>query len=289
MQPPYEEKTFESYFNSELNRKAPIYFPFGQVQEGSIGADASFFSRNHRLWWRLGYPFIFHAPFSGVDIREIAAEMERCLGQEIRNIPSIKANLLFQYKRPRLITNKRGLEWIHWNQKYFRYDIFQEQQELLEHIATKFGHQALVLYASPALGNIDELVDAKQRGLIIESTNFRPAQELTGHHRNTYTKAGTHSIACSEPERLEQFDLLSTLKQLESTRSGDNLELVLQFTEDIRAIAKENNFFGRAFQSELQAYNEAGIGSYPLYFSMISMSIFKELTGVQWILATSEQ
>ncbi len=146
----------------------------------------------------------------------------------------------------------------------------------------------LVLYASPALENVDDLVKAKQQGRIIENTNFRPAHELTGHHRNTYIKAGTHSIACSEPERLEQFDLLSTLKQLENIRSGDNLELISQFAKGIRAIVKESTYFGSAYQSELQVYSEAGIEKYPLYFSMISMSIFKELTGVQWILATGE-
>ncbi len=113
MQPPYEEKTFESYFNSELDQRSSIYFPFGQVQEGGIGADASGFSRNRWFWWHLGYPFIFHVPFGGADIREIAGEMERHLDREINNIPSIKANLLFQYKRPRLITHSRGSEWVH--------------------------------------------------------------------------------------------------------------------------------------------------------------------------------
>ena len=36
----YEEKTFESYFNNELDRKTSIYFPLGQVQEGVLGLDS---------------------------------------------------------------------------------------------------------------------------------------------------------------------------------------------------------------------------------------------------------
>ena len=59
----YEEKTFESYFNNELDSRTSVYFPFGQVQEGSIGADSAAFSKNRRLWWRLGHPFIFSLPF----------------------------------------------------------------------------------------------------------------------------------------------------------------------------------------------------------------------------------
>lgn len=287
MQPRYEEKTFESYFNTELDRRTSIYFPFGQVQEGGIGADASGFSRSRWLWWRLGYPYLFHLPYEGVDLREVADEMEKHLDREIKNIPSIKANLLFQYKRPELITSKLGSEWSHWNQKYFRYDVYQEQQELLAHLASKFGGKALVLYASPALEDVNDLVDAKKRRCLIENTNFRPASDLTGHHRNTYIKAGTHSIACSEPERLEQFDLLARLEQLESSQAAENSELVVQFATEVRTVAMENDTLGKAYRSEIQAYVEAEIERFPLFFSILSMGIFRELSGVQWVLATN--
>lgn len=289
MQSRYEEKTFESYFNTELDRKTSIYFPFGQVQEGGIGADASGFSRSRSLWRRLGHPYFFHAPFAGVDLREVADEMEMYLGIEIKNIPSMKANLLFQYKRPELVTTKRGSEWHHWNQQYFRYDIYKKQQELLTHIASKFGSEALVLYASPALADINDLVYAKKRGRIIEKTNFRPASDLTGHHRNTYIKAGTHSIACSEPERFEQFDLLTRLERLENIQSVGNTEFIIQFAKGVRGTVTDDILLGKAYQSEIQAYVEAGIENYPLFFSMISMGVFRELSGVQWVLATGNQ
>ncbi|MDX5363591.1 MAG: hypothetical protein LPJ91_05495 [Pseudazoarcus pumilus] len=289
MQPRYEEKTFESYFNTELDRRTSIYFPFGQVQEGGIGADASGFSRSRWLWWHLGYPYLFRLPYEGVDLREVADEMEMHLGREIKNIPSIKSNLLFQYKRPELITSKRGSEWSHWNQKYFRYEIYQEQQELLAHLASKFGGKAIVLYASPALEDVNDLIHAKKRGCLIENTNFRPACDLTGHHRNTYIKAGTHSIACSEPERLEQFDLLARLEQLESTQAAENSELVVQFATEVRTVVMENDSLGKAYRSEIQGYVEAEIERFPLFFSMLSMGIFRELSGVQWALATNHR
>lgn len=51
----------------------------------------------------------------------------------------------------------------------------------------------------------------------------------------------------------------------------------------------ENAALGKAYQSELKAYLEAELESFPLFFSMLSMSIFRELSGIQWILATNNQ
>lgn len=289
MQPRYEEKTFESYFNTELDRRASIYFPFGQVQEGGIGADASAFSRSRSLWWRLGYRFLFRLRHDGVDLRDVADKMEMYLGREIKNIPSIKVNLLFQYKRPEFITSMLGSEWSHWKQRYFRYDIYQDQQALLAHLALTFGNKALVLYASPALVDVNDLVDAKKRGCIIENTNFRPASDLSGHHRNTYIKAGTHSIACSEPERLEEFSLLARLDQLEALQVSESSENILQFARVVRTAAIDDGVLGKAYRNEIQAFVDAGIERYPLLFSILSMGIFRELSGVQWVLATNSR
>lgn len=288
MQPKYEEKTFESYFNTELDRRASIYYPFGQVQEGGIGADASGFSRNRWLWRRLGHPYFLRMPFEGVDLREVANEMELHIDREIKNIPNIKANLFFQYKRPEFIISKLGSEWPLWNQKYFRYDIYQEQQTLLTHLASKFGAKALILYASPALENVNDLVKAKQRKCLIENTNFRPATELTGHHRNTYIKAGTYSIACSEPEKMEQFNLLDQLEALKGNKGFNSKENIIESANSVRNIAMRDSVFGTAYRRELDIYTETDINKFPLLYSIISMSIFRELSGIQWILATDK-
>ena len=288
MQPKFEEKTFESYFNNELDRKSSIYFPFGQVQEGSIGADAASYSRNRRLWWRLGYPFLLRTPFAGVNLTEIAEEMERHLGREIRNIPKIKANLLFQYKRPEAIGSPLGAEWAHWNQKYFRYDIYQEQHALLTHIESKFGSQTLVLYASPAVEDVNDLVRLKKSSNIVNSTNFRRASELTGHSRNTYIKAGTHSIACSDPVRLDPFDLVEKLEQLQPIRDKDNLQIIKEFTDGVRLSAQQDGGIGFAYRTALEEYNEAGLSRFPLLYSSISLSVFREISGVQWLAATAQ-
>ena len=291
MQPKYEEKTFESYFNTELDRRSSIYFPFGQVQEGGIGADAAGFSRSRWLWGRLGYNYFIRMPFVGADLREIADEMERHLGQEIKNIPSIKSNLLFQYKRPELITSKLGAEWPHWGQRYFRYNIYQEQHALLAHLATKFGTKALVLYASPALEDINDLVFAKMRGDLIENTNFRRASALTGHHRNSYIRAGTYSYACSDPESIENFDLLALLEQQRPFEAESTGTSVLSFADGVRAAVTESATFAIAYQTLMQPYVEARLEmeTYPYFLSIASMFAVRDITGIQWVLATERE
>lgn len=169
--------------------------------------------------------------------------------------------------------------------KYFRYDIYQEQQKLLLHLASKFGAKALILYASPALENVNDLVKAKQRKCLIENTNFRPATELTGHHRNTYIKAGTYSIACSDPESMEQFDLLDQLEALKGNKNVNGKENVIEAANSVRNIAMRDSVFGTAYRRELNTYAETGLNEFPLLYSIISMSVFRELSGIQWVLA----
>ena len=157
------------------------------------------------------------------------------------------------------------------------------------HLASKFGAKALILYASPALKNVNDLVDAKQRKCLIENTNFRPAIELTGHHRNTYINAGTYSIACSEPEHMGRFDLLHQLETIKDNKSINGQESIIEAAKTVRNIAMRNSVFGTAYRSELNIYTEAGINRFPLLFSIVSMSVFRELSGIQWVLAIDNQ
>lgn len=283
MQAQYEEKTFESYFNSELDHRSEIYFPFGQVQEGSIGADAATYSRSRWLWWKLGFPFLFRNSFNGVDLVDVAEVMEKYLSKGVKNIPNIKANVLFQYKRPEVMRTQKSSEWHHWNKKYYRYQIYQEQQDLLSHLHSKFSDRALILYASPAIESMTDLVAAKVNKKIIECTNFCQASKLTGHHRNTYIQAGTFSIACSSPERIQNFNLLETLDTFQGNVKLSNEEILVSFAQGVRSAVNESAFHRSVFQAAISQHLEAGIEAFPMLFSFVSMSIFRELTGSQWI------
>lgn len=282
----FEEKTFESYFNAELDRRSSVYFPFGQVQEGVVGADASAMSWDRCLWRLIGHPYLLRRPrFSGADMKEVAEEMEYLLGKEVDNIPSMRVNLIFQYKSPNRIKSSQGHEWSNWNKPYYKYKIYQRQQSLLSHMARTFRGQLLVLYAAPALENVDDLVRAKKRKKIIEFTNFRPAADLDGHDVNTFTEAGAHSIACSDPERLDPFDLLESINEFKEIPVTERRSFIVDFAGAVRSEVSESEGLGSAFQSEMSEFSEFGIHRYPLLFSIITMRKFRDLSGIQWLVA----
>lgn len=282
----FEEKTYENYFNTELSNRSDIYFPLGQVQEGSLGFDSSAFSNNRRLWRRLSYPFWFFPQFRGVGLRDIADEMEHILGVELDNIPVIKTNLLFQYKKPEYIAMRSGKEWSLWNEPYFRYDIYEEQQELLMSLHTIFGTRVFIVYASPSIHDVNELVEVYLNQQIIENSNFRRAFELNGHHRNTYINAGTFSIACSEPSKLENLDLLNELERISEINSKnkkeDNRQIIKNFTKGIISIILENHYFAESFNRLNERYTK--VNTFELFYSFLVMANFRQLTGIQWLI-----
>ena len=285
MKAKFEEKTFESYFNSELDRKSDIYFPPGQVLEGSLGFDASALTRNRRIWRRLGFPYWFHPHFRGAELRDIADEMEHFLNVELENIPQMKANILFQYKRPEYIKSSNGTEWRHWNQPYFRYDIYTEQQNLLNHIHTRFGTNILVVYAAPCTHDINELIACRRN--IIESSNFTKAADLNGHHRNTYISAGTHSIACSEPSRIESINIIEAIEGLNYSETDDpesksNKKFLIDFSSKIQSIVNEDEYFAYSFRDLNKELEK--VKQFEIFHSLLTMNNFRKITGTQWLI-----
>ncbi|MBQ4799990.1 hypothetical protein J8L73_12740 [Pseudoalteromonas sp. MMG006] len=278
----FEEKTYESYFNNELDRKSQVYFPPGQVLEGSLGFDSSSFSKNRKLWRRLGHPYWFHPDFEGAPLREVADEMEHFLGREISNLPNMKANILFQYKRPEFITSKKGKEWKHWNKPYFRYDIYKEQQIILNQIHDKFNSKVLVVYASPCTKDVNELIHLRKD--IIKHSNFAKAVDLNGHHKNTYVKSGTYSIACSDPSRVESLNIteaIETLGSLNYEERTDNSEFIINFGRNIESIINKYQYLSESFADLNEEAHK--VKDYKLFYNFLMMSNFRKVTGTQWI------
>jgi hypothetical protein len=278
----FEEKTYESYFNNELDRKSKVFFPPGQVLEGSLGFDSSSFSKNRKLWRQLGYPYWFHPDFEGAPLREVADEMECFLGRQINNIPNMKANILFQYKRPEFIASKSGKEWEHWNKPYFRYDIYKEQQVILNQIHEKFNSKILVVYASPCTNNINELILLRKD--IIKHSNFAKAVDLNEHHKNTYVKSGTYSIACSEPSIVESLNIIEEIETLglsNNEERTDNSEFIIDFGRNIESIINEYQYLSESFGDLNEEAQE--IKDYKLFYNLLMMGNFRKATGTQWI------
>ena len=285
MRTSFEEKTYENFFNSELDRLSNIYFPLGQVQEGFLGFDSSADSKSRRLWRRLGYPFLLVPPFPGIELREIAREMERHLEITIDELPQIKANLLFQYKKPDFMKSSQSKEWSHWNQPYFRYGIYEKQQSLLNKIDLAFGDKVLIIYASPAAKDINELVNLKTKRQIISSSNFTKASDLNGHSRNTYIESGTNSIACSKPQSIQSLDIITEIESLgNNTEYGklSNRRIIKEFSKEITSIISQDLNFERAFQ--LLTDNTYNFGKSELLRSFFIMNVFRQITGLQWLL-----
>ncbi len=275
----FEEKTYESYFNNELDSRSSVYFPPGQVLEGLLGFDASANSKNRGLWRHVGHPYWFYPHFSGVNLRDIAQELEEDFERINQNTPSIKTNLLFQYKRPSYITTANGKEWSHWNKEYYRYQIYAEQHKLLSKIDAAFGNKALVLYASPAINNLDDLVKFKLQKKIIESSNFTKASALNNHSKNTYINSGTFSIACSEPEQLESINLIDQLESSNVVHELNNKEFLI----NTKNIITESMAHSRPFQRLMNQYEE--LQEYSIIYTFLTMKAFRETTGVQWLLS----
>ncbi len=279
----FEEKTYESYFNSELDLKSSIYFPPGQVLEGLLGFDAAANSNNRKLWRLIGYPFWFYPHYSGVDLRDVAKELEIELEHVMTSIPQIKTNIMFQYKRPEYITTSRGKEWAHWGKEYFRYKIYQEQHELLSRIEASFGDKALVLYASPAIKSLEDLIKCKKEKSIIEKSNFKKASALNNHAKNTYISSGTYSIACSEPEKIENINILSLLESLEAKHDHENKSFIVETTNNISNIILENKKYSKSFRELMSEYED--LRDHSLIYGILAMKSFREITGVQWLIS----
>lgn len=279
----FEEKTYESYFNNELDKMSSFYFPPGQVVEGALGFDVSAQSKNGKLWKILGHPYF---PFHGANLQDVARTLNRNIGHIIDSIPNVKANLFIQYKKPEYITRPNGREWGSWGQKYFRYSINMDQQRVLESIDRNFGDRALVIYAAPAISSLNDLIQCKINGKIIDNSNFQKAIRLTGHSRNTYIQSGTHSKAFSEPKEIEKINLISEIESIEPTDATEASKFIQDTSATIIEILKKNAPYNAAFIRLMEEYRE--LQEFKILYSHLVMKCFREITGIQWLVSISE-
>ncbi|BEL94065.1 hypothetical protein SM14BL09_12180 [Serratia marcescens] len=274
----YEEKTFENYFNAEISQGDGIFFPFGQVQEGFIGADCAYYTSDLLRWGFLEHDL----NREGVDLKNIAKKMDYFLKNDINSLPDIKTNILFQYKRPELITTSTGLEWKHWNKEYFRYDIYSKQHQLLKKINSSFGNEVAIFYVAPAIKGINELVlQATKRNLVNES-NFKHIAQLDGHKRNTYVSSGTFSIGCSEPQRLDDINIRDFLNEYQKIDYPDNYSSIVSFASKIKTIMQGDHYFRLPFNTLIASSEE--FSEIDGIYSLVCIQAFEKITGVKWAL-----
>lgn len=98
-------------------------------------------------------------------------------------------------------------------------------------------------------------------------------------------RAGNYSVACSEPKRIENLDLVETINRLKKeTEPNSNLtnrQLIKDFTKGVCAVVERDEYFGISFRSILEW--ERVNNRYPLYQAFSSMANVRLLTGLQWV------
>ncbi|MTI88309.1 MAG: hypothetical protein FH748_10105 [Balneolaceae bacterium] len=154
----------------------------------------------------------------------------------------------------------------------------------MDQISKSFNDKILIVYASPAAWKMGELIDLKVNKKIIDTSNFKRASVLQGHERNTYIESGTYSIACSEPVRFENLNLLAELEELENNEINerdDNQQFVVRFANRVSSIVREDQNYSDSFIKLIEDYSS--FYQYELLYSFLTVSVFKQLTGTQWI------
>lgn len=245
----FEEKQFEVKINAELMFCKNIYSP-GQMLENTVGFDAAIFTKNGKFWKIFPEYFdvlhrMFHFYLDGFYLEPSFWDK---LQNEIDEFPSIKYNLVIQYKRPEYLSNKRATEWRFWNKSYFRYNLMIHQQSALEELEKQMKNKCLALYASPAFNSKKELWEYSKNGRLIEKTNFCLVSMLKSHGKYTYTEGGRKGIGFSEPEEIEKISFDKINESVSKYEEASNSNIIYNLSEVAKRIIisqiGEDNYSG---------------------------------------------
>mgnify|MGYP003676773482 CR=1 FL=1 len=239
----FEEKDFEAPLYSELRFGNHRIATPGQVFEGKFGIDAAL-EAEHPLFWDL---FGFYDIPRGVVLDELRwGFMWRKLGRK-RRLPTFSTNLLIQAKRPESISRVSAeLKSYGFKSKYWRFQITEHQQEILEKVSRNLRRRALVVYASPAFHTLDNLYGFTEAQTIVENTNFVKVERLNNHKKWSYDQPGACGVAHSDPEFIEDSPFDSMIEQArevnqESEDFSGNLRLLHKVSIEACREIREHN------------------------------------------------
>lgn len=147
----------------------------------------------------------------------------------LKNSPFLKFtyNLFLQYKRPDYITRPRTSDqYKHWQKPFLRYDIDEDQQNILFKLEKNIAGQALVVYAC---ASFRKWIDPSKNSFI-QNSNYVQPHKLQGHYQCTFVESGKDGYAFSKPSRIEGVDLLRSLAQMQNNNLYENNLQFLQTT-----------------------------------------------------------
>lgn len=231
----FTEKEYEHFMNRELKSKVRIFMPSPYDEGKYFGVDAAVFSKDPFLWNM--WSFIVKNWQSGVKLDPRFWEITEDV---LKNSPFLKFryNLFLQYKKPDYLTRpKKSEQYKYWKHPFLRYDIDEDQQDILFKLEKNIAGQALVVYACASFWRwIDP-----NRNSFIQNSNYVQPHKLQDHYQYTFVKSGKDGCAFSEPSPIEGLNLLRRLAQMEeNTRLyEDNIQFLQATARSIKEVIME--------------------------------------------------
>jgi hypothetical protein len=217
MEVDYSEKSYEMYFMVALQNicKNNNYYAPGQCLEHFIGADALAWISNS-----IGDINVGDTQFSRENLQYLENEMKSSL----ERIPAgLKFNTFFQFKKPAYLNNPLSKEYHCYNGDYYRFKIYNSQQETLIKISCTLAGLKII-YASPQAKDSNELFQMNQNRKIIDNSCLIKLENTINHGVVTYNLP---IIKChSKPQHIENFDLNSIIKEEKNLRILITLDLL---------------------------------------------------------------
>lgn len=190
MNPEFEEKSFESAFNSELERrnKRRIFSP-GQMAENTVGVDVlSYVGKRHPFWRAVGSRF-----GRGGSLAYSSSSGKKLVPNEVFNV-------FLQYKRTEIMVGAKARHYRYFGGEYMRFKVDspigqKETMLILERAVGQAGH---VSYVAPAFTTLDMLREAQRRKrVMVQSVAVKPSEFEPDHTSYNFTQAA--ALFNSEP------------------------------------------------------------------------------------------
>lgn len=190
MKADFSEKTYEVAFAGELH---PYMIATHENAEKLLGYDA--FGKiplSHPIWRMLNrFP-------AGIKLTKShwGTDPSRQPKTNKMYVDNGKvSNLILQYKAPEYLTTKSALQWDHWKEPYYRFEIDKAQQAVLETLARNLKRDAVVRYASACFHTKDEFDTFHDTCQIVKKSGFTAPTALVGHSYWTYIEPGRKGYA----------------------------------------------------------------------------------------------
>ncbi|MHA1333086.1 MAG: hypothetical protein ACTSPL_03315 [Candidatus Odinarchaeia archaeon] len=279
----FEEKIYEFYHNLELVDRERIIFPPGQVMEHDLGIDVALFSWNKKFWRIWGFKTSRAIP-TGIGWWPLLNEHQwEKLEAVINTFSDFKFNIFLQYKRPKYITSIRGREYRWWGKPYFRYELLEHQQNILEQLELNARRNAIVAYASPAFYKWKDLSRYFEENRLIENSNYVKPDMLKRHRRWTYINSGTLGKAFSEPRDIENIFLLKEIRRIRGEISNvkhiSNSEFIAKTSNQIVASLRETKNYWPIFSKRIE---RLPLPRHSLGRNLVKIYIFLFITRIRW-------